>query len=88
LTHMNQRQTDLAFSTRNLPPFTELKMCRSVAWRLNTFAGDWRQAAAFRHGLEFNHPLLVRKVLASSSQAVAGTLEIMREIAKIAGKKV
>jgi len=44
-TRHEARQTDLAFGTQNLPPFKELKECRSVAWRIQAFAGDWRQAA-------------------------------------------
>ena len=41
----------------------ELGKERVFDYALVPHQGDWRQAAAFRHGLEFNHPLLVRKVL-------------------------
>jgi alpha-mannosidase len=47
----------------------ELGQRRSFHYALVPHAGDWRQAAVYRAGLEFNHPLLVRKAAAH-----AGTL--------------
>jgi len=42
---------------------------RTMRYALVPHAGDWREAAVYRDGLELNHPLLCRKVLAH-----AGTL--------------
>src|SRR5947209_17930340 len=39
----------------------ELGQRRSFEYALVPHDGDWRQAEAYRAGLEFNHPLLVRK---------------------------
>ena len=36
---------------------------RIVRYALVPHAGDWREAGVFRDGLEFNHPLICRKVL-------------------------
>jgi alpha-mannosidase len=36
---------------------------RTMRYALVPHAGDWREAGIFRDGLEFNHPLLCRKVL-------------------------
>jgi alpha-mannosidase len=36
---------------------------RTMRYALVPHAGDWREAGVFRDGLEFNHPLLCRKVL-------------------------
>jgi alpha-mannosidase len=42
----------------------ELGVERVFDYALVPHAGDWRSAAAFRHGLEFNQPLLTRKTSA------------------------
>ena len=39
----------------------ELGAPRTLHYALVPHKGDWRDAAIFRDGLEFNHPLLVRK---------------------------
>ena len=39
-----------------------LGQLRTFHYALVPHAGDWRQAGVYRAGLEFNHPLLVRKV--------------------------
>jgi alpha-mannosidase len=36
-------------------------VARTFQYALVPHAGDWRQAGVYRHGLEFNSPLLVRK---------------------------
>jgi alpha-mannosidase len=36
---------------------------RTLRYALVPHAGDWREAGVYRAGLEFNHPLLCRKVL-------------------------
>ena len=35
---------------------------RTLRYALVPHAGDWREAGVYRDGLEFNHPLLCRKV--------------------------
>jgi alpha-mannosidase len=47
----------------------ELGVERTFDYALVPHAGDWRDAAVYRAGWEFNHPLLARKVTAN-----AGTL--------------
>ena len=47
----------------------ELGQLRTFHYALVPHRGDWREGASYRAGLEFNHPLLVRK-----SAAHAGTL--------------
>jgi len=42
----------------------ELGQHRTFHYAVLPHAGDWRQAAVYREGLEFNHPLLVRKAAA------------------------
>src|SRR5204863_9701150 len=39
----------------------ELGQLRSLHYAVVLHSGDWRGAAIYRAGLEFNHPLLVRK---------------------------
>jgi alpha-mannosidase len=40
----------------------QLGLERTMRYALVPHAGDWRAAAVYRDGLEFNHPLIVRKV--------------------------
>ncbi len=40
----------------------ELGKERSFEYALVPHSGDWREAAIYRAGLEFNHPLIVRKI--------------------------
>ena len=49
-----------------------------MRYALVPHAGDWREAGVFRDGLEFNHPLLCRKVLphAGTLPARWGLLEV------------
>jgi alpha-mannosidase len=51
---------------------------RTMRYALVPHDGDWREAGVFRDGLEFNHPLLCRKVLphAGSLPARWGLLEV------------
>ena len=51
---------------------------RTMRYALVPHAGDWREAGVFRDGLEFNHPLLCRKVLphAGTLPARWGLLEV------------
>jgi alpha-mannosidase len=51
---------------------------RVVRYALVPHAGDWRAAGVFRDGLEFNHPLICRKVLphAGALPARWGLLEV------------
>ena len=51
---------------------------RTLRYALVPHAGDWREAGVFRDGMEFNHPLLARKVLphAGSLPARWGLLEV------------
>jgi alpha-mannosidase len=49
-----------------------------MRYALVPHAGDWREAGVYRDGLEFNHPLLCRKVLphAGTMPARWGLLEV------------
>ena len=49
-----------------------------MRYALVPHAGDWREAGVFRDGLEFNHPLICRKVLphAGTLPARWGLLEV------------
>jgi alpha-mannosidase len=51
---------------------------RTLRYALVPHAGDWREARVYRDGLEFNHPLLCRKVLphAGTLPARWGLLEV------------
>ena len=51
---------------------------RTLRYALVPHAGDWREAGVFRDGMEFNHPLLVRKVLPHGGSLPArwGLLEV------------
>ncbi len=56
----------------------QLGVERTMRYALVPHAGDWREAGVFRDGLEFNHPLLVRKVLPHAGNLPArwGLLEV------------
>jgi alpha-mannosidase len=51
---------------------------RTMRYALVPHAGDWREAGVFRDGLEFNHPLVCRKVLPHAGKLPArwGLLEV------------
>ncbi len=51
---------------------------RTMRYAMVPHAGDWRDAGVFRDGLEFNHPLLCRKVLPHAGNLPArwGLLEV------------
>jgi alpha-mannosidase len=51
---------------------------RTMRYALVPHAGDWREAGVFRDGLEFDHPLLCRKVLPHAGNLPArwGLLEV------------
>lgn len=59
----------------------ELGVQRTFRYALVPHAGDWRQARVYRHGLEFNSPLLVRKVTAHSGDLprISAMVEISSE---------
>jgi alpha-mannosidase len=56
----------------------QLGVERTMRYALVPHAGDWRDAGVFRDGLEFNHPLLGRKVLPHAGNLPArwGLLEV------------
>jgi alpha-mannosidase len=51
---------------------------QTLRYALVPHVGDWREAGVFRDGMEFNHPLLVRKVLPHGGSLPArwGLLEV------------
>jgi alpha-mannosidase len=58
----------------------ELGKTRTFDYAVIPHAGDWRQAAVYRQGMEFNHPLVVSKTTphAGTLPARWGLLEITR----------
>jgi alpha-mannosidase len=75
------RSTEIqAYGDMNLASGTafELGKERTVHYALVPHAGDWRQARAYRAGLEFNNPLIVRKASAhkGSLPGVWGLLDL------------